>query len=309
MKKWIIIICLFLITITSILYFLVPANQNLGYQTIVNCTESGASRQILNKGSWQLWWSAQKVNDTLYTYQHYTYRIDKVLLNGIEVTLLNNKDSVKGFLQFQPYGTDSTQFQWTYKNNFSVNPLKRFDQYLQLKKSGKTVESLLGDIKKYFDNPENIYGLKITMQKVVESSLISLKNTFQHYPSTEEIYGMIQSVKEYIKKTGGEEAGYPMLHVEKEGAEIFETMVAMPTTNDLPAQGQFQVKHMHMGFMLAAEVTGGVYRVVKGEKELSNYVSDYKRNSPAIPFQSLVTNRLLETDSTKWVTRLYYPVF
>jgi hypothetical protein len=42
---------------------------------------------------------------------------------------------------------------------------------------------------------------------------------------------------------------------------------------------------------------------------MKNYVEDNKKTSPAIPYQSLITNRLTETDTTKWVTKLYYPVF
>jgi hypothetical protein len=58
-----------------------------------------------------------------------------------------------------------------------------------------------------------------------------------------------------------------------------------------------------------AEVKGGLFSVINGEEELTYYLSDYKKNSPAIPFQSLVTNRLLEIDTSKWVTKLYYPIF
>lgn len=310
MKKWIIIVCLFLLVIATILYFLIPANKNTGYKVMVNCTESGASRKIINKENWQLWWPGQKINDTLYTYQSRTYKIDKILLNGIQTTIFNNKDSVKAVLQVLFYGNDSTQFQWMFNNiNYSANPLIRFKQYFAVRKCSKNIVLLLENMKKYFDNPENIYGLKITRQRVAEASMISLKDTFQQYPSTQEIYGMIQSVKGYIQKKGGEESGHPMLHVEKEGPAIFEVMVAVPTKKDLPSEGQFELKHMHLGFILTADVKGGAYSIVKGEEELTNYFRDYKKNSPAISFQSLVTDRLTETDSTKWVTRLYYPVF
>jgi hypothetical protein len=309
MKKWIAIFCLFILTITSILYFLIPATQNASYQIIANCTDGGAARKITNKENWQLWWPGQKINDTTYSYQNCTYRFDKILLNGIETTIFNNKDSVKGFLQFAYFGNDSTQFQWTGNQKFSANPFIRFQEYFELKKYRNNVEKLLADIKKIFDHPENIYGLKVATIKIQESSMISFRSTLQHYPTTAEIYGMIQSVKEYIQKKGGEEAGHPMLHVEIEGPATYEVMVAIPTKTDLPAEGQFLLKKMSMGYMLKTEVKGGYNRVTEGEKELTNYLKDYKKNSPAIPFQSLVTDRLAETDSTKWITELYYPVF
>jgi len=86
-------------------------------------------------------------------------------------------------------------------------------------------------------------------------------------------------------------------------------MVAIPTKSDLQSEGKFQLKKMVLGNILMAEVKGGVHIVMKGENELTNYMDDYKKLSPAIPFQSLITDRQLETDSSKWVTRLYYPIF
>jgi len=66
---------------------------------------------------------------------------------------------------------------------------------------------------------------------------------------------------------------------------------------------------MIRGNILVAEIKGGIYSVNEAERQLVNYANDYKKISPAIPFQSLVTNRQLEPDTSKWVTRLYYPIF
>ena len=121
-------------------------------------------------------------------------------------------------------------------------------------------------MKKYFDKQENLYGFKIEKQKVSESSFISVKNVFPHYPSTQEIYKIIESLKEYIKKEKGEEAGYPMLHVEKIGATAFEAMVAIPTKTILASKDSFQLKQMVLGgAILMAEVNGGIEKVKNGE--------------------------------------------
>ncbi len=100
-----------------------------------------------------------------------------------------------------------------------------------------------------------------------------------------------------------------MLNVHKDGPELYEAMVALPTKSDLLSTGNFQLKKMVLGKILMAEIKGGEHTIIKGEEELTNYVNDYKKISPAIPFQSLVTNRQQESDTSKWVTRLYYPIF
>ena len=310
MKRQLVIISLLVMAVIITLYLLIPTNHNFTYQTTVNCTEPAVARQITDINKWDLWWPGQKTSETIYSYKDHNYKIEKVLLNGFEATVYNNKDSVKGTLNFIFHGTDSTQFQWTSSAySFSANPIKRFGQYLQLRKIKNSVEDLLRNLKKYFDSQENVYGMKIVKQKVTESSLISTKQTFRNYPSTEEIYSMINSVKEYIHKKGGEESSYPMLNVHREGDGIYQTMVAIPTKTELPSEGNFHLKKMVLGNILMAEVKGGIYTVIKGEQELTNYVNDYKKIAPAIPFQSLVTNRLSETDTSKWITRLHYPIF
>ena len=43
-------------------------------------------------------------------------------------------------------------------------------------------------------------------------------------------------------------------------------------------------------------------------KQMEQYVSDHKYVRIAIPFQSLVTDRMNEPDSSKWITKIYYPI-
>jgi len=308
MKKWLLIFCLIMLIIIIGIYFL-PANKAIYSEASVNCTENGAGRIILNKDKWELWWPGQEINATIYSYKNCNYKINNILVAGIDATIFNDTDSTKGILQIIGAGNDAALFQWTSTFIFSTNPVKKIVQYQRYNNIKKNVVSLIADMKKYFENEENIYGIKVEKQKVTEASLISVKQGFSHYPSIAEIYGMINLLKEYIQQKGGEENNIPMLNVHTEDSIIYEAMVAIPTKNDLPSEGKFLLKKMVWGNILMAEIKGGTYTIINGEQQLKNYVSDHKKISPAIPFQTLVTNRLLETDTSKWVTRLYYPIF
>ncbi|MEI8058912.1 MAG: hypothetical protein WCG67_02045, partial [Ferruginibacter sp.] len=102
---------------------------------------------------------------------------------------------------------------------------------------------------------------------------------------------------------------YPMLNVHEENSSSFETMVAINTKKEVTANETFQLKRMHLGVILMGEVKGGLHTITTGEKEMSNYVTDHRKYTPAIPYQSLVTDRLNEPDTSKWITRLYFPIF
>jgi hypothetical protein len=309
MKKWGFLFLFAVLLFLIIVYLVLPRIQNSNIEAKIKCAETAAARQIVNKEKWQSWWPGEKNGEKSYSYNGCTYRIDKLLLNGFETTVFNAADSLKGKLQFIYYGTDSTQILWTPDYKVSTNPFKRISQFAQLKKINSNVEGLVNKLHDYFSDPKNVYGMNIVKQKVTDPSLISYKKPFNHYPTTEDIYSLVNSVKEYIRKKGGEESNYPMLNIYEIAPGVYEAMVAIPTKNELPAEGDFKLKKMILGYILVGEVKGGMKTVKEGETELANYVNDYKFLSPAIPFQSLVTNRLLESDTSKWITRLYYPVF
>jgi len=48
--------------------------------------------------------------------------------------------------------------------------------------------------------------------------------------------------------------------------------------------------------------------IQNGYAALKNYLLDAKRPSPAVPFELLINNRRQITDSSKWQTRIFYPV-
>jgi hypothetical protein len=65
---------------------------------------------------------------------------------------------------------------------------------------------------------------------------------------------------------------------------------------------------MILGYILVGEVKGGMVTVAAAEKRMADYAFDHQKTAPAIPFQSLITDRMQEKDTGKWITRIYYPV-
>jgi hypothetical protein len=47
---------------------------------------------------------------------------------------------------------------------------------------------------------------------------------------------------------------------------------------------------------------------MEAEKQLENFQKDNRKIVMAMPFQQLVTNRMKEQDTLKWVTRIFLPV-
>ncbi len=63
------------------------------------------------------------------------------------------------------------------------------------------------------------------------------------------------------------------------------------------------------GKILVTEITGGKNEITAAFAKLKTYMEDNRLVAPAIPFEMFVTNRVEQTDSTKWITKIYYPIF
>lgn len=309
MRKWFIVIPLLVIAVLATAYFLQPSTQAQSFETTIGCPQRAVARYIINKNQWPKWWPGKKTGENDFSFGGCNYKIGEILLNGFKTVVYHDHDSLKGLLQFIYFGVDSTQFKWTSTYTFSKSPLKRLEEKKRLAVLTDNVQSLLNEMKNYFSDRAKVYGLRIETTTEKDSTMLLYKTTFNHYPSTEEIYKIIYSIRNYIKTNGGKENDYPMLNVHKEGVDRFETRVAVPTESDVTPTGKFEVKKMVLGNILVSQVEGGMEKVREGEKQLANYVQDYNIPSPAIPFQSLVTERISEPDSSKWITRLYYPIF
>jgi effector-binding domain-containing protein len=129
------------------------------------------------------------------------------------------------------------------------------------------------------------------------------------YPSQQEYYNLIKKLQDYIATNGASPANYPMLNIAEIDSNNFVTTVAIPVNKVLPDTGPIVFKKMFPGNILTAEVKGGVHAIEEGFRQLNHYVSDYQLVLPAIPFQSLITDRLVEADTSKWMTKLYYPIY
>jgi effector-binding domain-containing protein len=198
---------------------------------------------------------------------------------------------------------------WQTQLKSSSGPFKRFSQYMKVKEIGKDMNVILTSLKNFAEDPQNIYGIKVVKAIVTDSVLISTRRSFDHKPDVQEIDGMIQNLKNYIKQNGAVEKNLPMLNVMKTD-NSYTAMTAIPVDRELPATNEFAPKVMLKGGnILEAEISGGPYTIERSFNELENYRADHKYTSPAIPFQLLVTDRAKEKDTTKWITKLYYPVF
>jgi hypothetical protein len=306
MKRFVFTLLTLIIAAVLFLYTGLSSKQTFSKSVAVACTNEGALRVLVNERNVKQGWPGEKLNDSMYRFEELQYTVGNTMINTTDLIF-----EKMGYSEFVIEATtpDSSRFTINYTQQLPLNPLNRIKSYLTIRDTKQKTESFLTALKQKFDGEEFVYGIKIEMGRVTDSAMISTRKLITHLPSVSEIYEAIDAIRTYIKKNGGEESSAPMLNVFEEGKNQYLLMVAVPTKTIINGDENFLQKRMLAnGFILMSEVAGGNSSIQKAEQALRQYVTDHRKTSPAIPFQMLLTDRRSEPDTSKWKTRLYYPV-
>jgi hypothetical protein len=286
-------------------YIFIPGKMKMEKTITVGAALPGVSRVLTNEANWRKWWP----NKTPFIYNGVQYKPGGNAFNVINVNIYAGADTIKSRMELVLLSSDSIMIIWNAEKQTSNNPFKRFSIYRDVKRTQENMTLLLGHIKSFLDKPENIYGFPIRKVMVVDSVLISTRRSFDHKPGEKDIDAMIQSLRKYIAEKNAIEKNRPMLNVMMIDSANYEVMTAIPVNKSLPDTKEFATKFMLKdGNILEVQIQGGPHTIASAFNELENYRADHQYTSPAIPYQLLITDRMKEPDTTKWITRWYYPV-
>lgn len=306
MKKLLVAIVLLLMFALAAVYLFIPGKIKIEAAVPLNAALPGVFRTLINDSNWKKWWPGE----TPFAYNNQTYSIKGKFFNVFEIDIYSDKDTINSRMELVLLTANTMTILWNAEQVSSNDPFKRFKRYRHAKQTEKNMNAILQRLRTFLQKNENIYGVDIRETLVKDSALITTRRQFDHFPNVQDVDSMILSLKKYINQNNATEKNLPMLNVFELGNSRYEAMTAIPVDRALPKTNEFVPKFLLKGGnILEAQIQGGPYKIKKGLEELENYRTDYKFNSPAIPYQLLVTDRAKEPDTAKWITRLYYPVY
>jgi hypothetical protein len=308
MKKIIIGFIVFVLLFMGGVYLFIPNVIKLKSSAGINTTRTGLNRMLLDKTNVAKWWPGKISNDSFYL-NDFVYTIRNSNITVMPIFIADKKVKISTSLFLIEIRTDFTNLEWVGAMASSYNPIKRIAACFKAKKIEADMQTILNKMEAFYKLPENIYGFEIKKELVMDSTLIQTSATSKGHPTNEFIYNLVDKLSKYAANNNAKKTGYPMLNINETDSVNFEVKVAIPVDKPLPNSGDILQKRMlGRGNILVTEVKGGNEMAKKAIVQMKKYADDYKRMAPAIPFYSLITDRLKETDSTKWITKIYYPV-
>ncbi len=316
MKKLIAVALLLLILAIAGVYAFIPSNLTVSNVAVFRGSTTGTNRVLTEKKYWKKFWQGKTVltptpaftNDDLFLHDNDTFRVAKLLQNSLLISISERENQINSRLLILSLRQDSIALQWSYDIKTSYNPFIRFQQYRNAVHLKENMTSVLKGIKIFLAKDENVYGLTITQTSTNDTLLVSTKKITTNYPSTNDIYSSLTKLEEYARQNDASQTGFPMFNVTELGKNEYALMTALPINKLLKESGDITYKRMIPGRFLTTTVTGGNATVSHAYGEMQQYFQDYRRTSMAIPFMYLITDRSKESDTSKWVTKLYFPV-
>ena len=289
-------------------YVLIPTVILVRKSIKVENNQYAIQRSLSDSTKWKQWWPGT-INDNKLFLGDREYRLTDHSFSSVLLTIMHNNISLNSTLNSIAVSRQSVTLDWTVKMNSSYNPYQRLKTYLYARSISSDFSKVLEAARSHFTNSESVYGLDIKREIVKNPWLISTADSSKGYPSSEKVYSLLATLRAYIANNNALAVDSPMLNIRAIDSTHYVARVAIPTDRKLPSNGKIEYRWMlEGGNILSAEIIGGTKKVDIALEAFEKYVQDYELVAPATPFYSLQTNRLAEKDSSKWVTKIFYPI-
>ena len=298
------------------LYFILPQSITVTSVKTFHGTSTGIQRVLIQNDFWNKITSQNKIqsdiqtisNDDRLLFENDTFLITKKLLNTLEIKITDQGFEANSTFSVITLTQDSVAIRWTCTLPKSLNPIIKLQRYEQAKRIEKNLSLLLNYIKLYLEKDENIYGIPVEQATTNDTLLVSSDKIVSNYPDTKDIYNLIKILQSYIVKNEAEQSDSALLNITQIDSLRYKIMIALPVNKFLPQKNNISFKRMIRGRFLITTVIGGNASINKASNTMQTYFQDYQRVAMAIPYQVLITDRNVVSDTSKWITKLYFPV-
>ena len=303
MKKWMLLSLSMVVISCFCVDFFIPSSISVSRLVPARCKAVAAFPFLSDEMKWGVWWPGRL--------SRAAFHVRQLSYQSVGITIGRGRDALDSRLNLLSVGgQDSLLLDWETQLHSGWNPIDRVRTFRQARQLSGQLDEILLAASSFLGKRENLYGIPIGEGSTTDTLLIASRAIKTGPPANEDIYALVSKLGRYVREMGSRQTGYPMVNVmpsvDKPGD--FQMMVAMPVANVLPGKGDIFFMRLIPGRYLITEVTGGATTVDRALSGLRDYIRDHERTVMAIPFQSLVTDRMSEPDSARWVTRIYYPV-
>ena len=228
MKKFLIFLIVICALFIICVYIFIPQKLEISKVEYINCNVNGAFRVLSNQPTWNKWWpDKDSINNSkpqTFLYKGFSYQLSEKYYHAIEVQMKTKFSTIDSRISLIKINLDSVVLIWRCQIPTSVNPVSRILKYREAENIRNNMADILSNLRYFLEDKENIYGINLHVVMSKDSTMVLTKSISSTYPTTTEIYHLIENLKKYIAGQGAKENNFPMLHVKMLSDSSYETM-------------------------------------------------------------------------------------
>lgn len=310
MKYLKIILAIVLSAAFLFIYLFIPNNIIVSDNVYVTQAGSSVTRSFVQIQYWDKWMPHKSIEGHSFIWEDGALEIHTSFIASVKANF--TKEGFESAIIFSAVdaGKDSSLVRFEAEvDNRHLSPITRLHNYVEAQKLKKQLNIVIKTAAAYYSTSIGVYGYNIVRTRVKDTTLISTQQNFADTPSLVQQYAMMEKLIKHIQKYNGIIHGDPMVNITRVSETEVYTQVAFPLAADIPPGDQIVIKKMVLGNILETRVEGGQHKINEAFEANRNYISDHLTSSPAIPFVTYNTNRLKETDQSKWISTIYFPIY
>ena len=313
MKKLLYVLLVTSVILVSVTYLLIPDEIIISETEQVESSERIVLKYLKDNDQIARWWPQEKSGTaeagSALSYRNFRYSFSKPGFDSLAITIATENLTINSTLSWIPYSKNGIRLTWRASIPAGNNPIKRLLNYRQARKLKTDMTHIMERYLTFIVNRRKVYGYDFEIKTVTDTLLATTSFKSAAYPPNSRIYDEIHRLREFIRLRGIKATNPPMLNISLDAKGQYRTTLALPVAERFNSGNDILFQRMVAGNILVAEVRGGPGTVLNGFKQMELFMEDFNLSSPAINFESLVTDRSREPDTAKWVTRLYYPIY
>jgi effector-binding domain-containing protein len=202
-----------------------------------------------------------------------------------------------------------TKVVWSIESNLGSNPVSRWIGLLSDKMIGPDLEKGLLNIKTLINSIQSINKYEIVEVEVPACILISIRDTASPSTMNSKMTLMFEKLSKFLKKRNLSPSGVPItiFHAYTDGNFDIETCLPISSVITVP-KGMSCYEVGNRKSIMTVHF-GSHKQISKAYDELRAYLLDNKLDVSGSGWEAYKTNPYLESDSTKWQTNIYFPIY
>jgi hypothetical protein len=309
MKKNFFIIITAIAIIVATAYILLPQKPFIAEDLSIDTSDVIAAKFLTTKSGWDKWWPGTKINDKQYNFQDTRVSIDKMTNGSTYLKLQKDNLIFSGEISYFADAEGSVKFKWNAVDENNTGFSSRLTNYFKTRNAESQVGEILLSLKHFLEDEKNVYGYKIYLNHTKDTVLLVSIDMYPAYPSLQTVYNTVKMLQQQIDSQGAKQTSFPIFNVTPTDDHKYQVTVGVPINKKIMPSQKTSINNIPKGAnLLVADVRGGQNTVNNAFAQMKLYMKDHRLVSPALPFQSLVTDRLAQKDTSKWITKIYYPI-